>query len=71
MQSIEHINLDDYYHVDPNQHYNVRHEIIQQAKITHMPNKLEKFNKYKHKLSSWITKGIIRSIEIIYTKNIK
>ncbi len=63
IQSIEYVNLDDDYHVDPNQNYKILHEIIPQPKIKHMPDKLEKFNKYKHKLSPWITKGIIRSIQ--------
>ena len=29
----------------------------------HFPNKRVKVNKYKHKLSSWITSGLIKSIE--------
>ena len=29
----------------------------------HFPEKREKFNKYKHKISNWITSGIIKSIE--------
>ncbi len=46
--------------MDPNINYNVLHEIIQQAKIK--PEKL-KFNKYNHKMSPWITKGILQSIK--------
>ncbi len=49
--------------MDPNINYNVLHEIIQQAKIKHMPEKRVKFNKYNHKMSPWITKGILRSIK--------
>ncbi len=39
-----------------------------------MPDKLEKFNKYKHKILVWITKGNIRSIQYrdtLYKKDIK
>ncbi len=28
----------------------------------HMPSKLVKYRKYKHKKSKWITQGIIKSI---------
>ncbi len=63
LNSLEHINLINDYHIDPNQNYNVLHKIIQQAKIKHIPDKLLKFNKSKPKMSPWITKGIIRSIQ--------
>ncbi len=62
LNSLEHINLINNYHIDPNQNYNVLHKIIQRAKIKHIPDKLVKFNKSKHKMSPWITKGIVRSI---------
>ncbi len=45
--------------MDPNINYNVLHEIIQQAKIKHMSEKLAKFNKYNHKMFPWNTKGIL------------
>ncbi len=38
-------------------------EIIQQAKVKHMPEKLVKFNKYNHKMSPLITRGILRFIK--------
>ncbi len=47
---------------DSNLNYNTLHEIIQQAKLKYMPIKLVKFNKYKHKISPWITRGILQSI---------
>ncbi len=43
--------------------YNTLHEIIQQANLKHMHIKLIKFNKYKHKISPWITIGILLSIQ--------
>ncbi len=39
------------------------HDAIQYAKTKHMPQKIVKFNKYKHKKSKWITYGIIKSIQ--------
>ena len=35
---------------------------ILRAKNKHMPCKLVKFNKYKHKNSTWITQGLLKSI---------
>ncbi len=39
------------------------HEIIQQAQIKYMPEKLVKFNKYNHKMTPWITKRLLWSIK--------
>ncbi len=39
------------------------HDVIQYAKTSHMPKKIVKFNKYKHKKSKWISHGIIKSIQ--------
>ena len=45
---------------------NLNHEMINddilRAKNKHMPCKLVKFNKYKHKKSAWITLGLLKSI---------
>ena len=38
------------------------HEEIMHAKNKYMPIKIMKFNKYKHKNLTWITKGLQRSI---------
>ena len=53
------MNLDN----DPNENYNKLEHIITTAKQKHMPSKLEKVKKYKHKLSPWITTAIIRSVK--------
>ena len=45
---------------DPNYNYDIIYEEITRAK--HMPNKLVKFNRYKHKKSAWITQGLLTSI---------
>ena len=47
---------------DPNKTYATIEKIIQDAKNRHMPTKTVKFNKYKHKMSNWITQGILNSI---------
>ena len=49
---------------DINANYDILHNAIKRAKNKHihMPCKLIKFNKYKHKKSKWITQGLLKSI---------
>ncbi len=47
---------------DPNTNYYILNTIIITATNKHIPEKIVKFNKHKHKKSNWITKGIIKSI---------
>ena len=47
---------------DPNVSYGMLRNEIQKCKNKHIPYKLVKYNKHKHKKSNWITQGIIRSI---------
>ena len=54
--------LDPNLTTNPNETYNIIHEAIETAKHEHMPSKLVKFNKYRHKKSNWITKGLLKSI---------
>ncbi len=49
--------------VNPNTTYQVLHNVIQVAKNKHMPCKLVKFDKYKHKKNKWIISRIIKSIQ--------
>ena len=49
---------------DINDNYEVFCKLLQSSKSEHMPIKSVKFNKYKHKKNKWISKGIIKSIEI-------
>ena len=42
--------------------YEMINDDILRAKNKHMPCKLVKFNKYKHKKSAWITQGLLKSI---------
>ena len=46
---------------DPNYNYDIIYEEITRAKTKHMPNKLVKFNRYKHNKSDWITQGLLTS----------
>ena len=47
---------------DTNNNYNIILDEINQAKNKYMMSKLVKFNKYKHKKSTWITQGLLASI---------
>ena len=49
-------------HTDPNINYGVI-EVLIDAKLKDVSRKRVKFNKFKHKKTEWITKGIIRSIQ--------
>ena len=47
---------------DTNCNYDIIYKEITRARTIHMPNKLVKFNIYKHKKSTWITHGLLTSI---------
>lgn len=47
---------------NPNTTYSNFNDIMQSLLDKHFPNKLVKYNKYKHKRSPWITRGILKSI---------
>ena len=49
---------------DPNINHNIIDESITRTINMFSKTKPAKFNKRKHKMSNWITKGIIRSINI-------
>ena len=63
---ISRLNLNPY--ADLNHNYNVLRECVTDLKNKHLPYKLVKFNKYKHKGSKWTTNGKIRSLK--YRDNI-
>ena len=48
---------------DPNSNYTILCNDILRSKNKHMSSKWVKFNKYKHKKSSWITQGLLKSIK--------
>ena len=47
---------------DPNANYNVLHDVLQDNISRNCSNKRVKFNGRKHKKTSWITIGLIKSI---------
>ena len=47
---------------DPNENYDKLIEIVFSAKAKHLPTKKKKFNRRKHRIQKWVTKGIIKSI---------
>ena len=47
---------------DPNENYDKFIEIVLSAKANHLPTLKKKFNRRKHRIQKWVTKGIIKSI---------
>lgn len=63
--------LDNSPNANPETNYDILNRIIQTGLDTYLPFKTTKYNKHKHKGSSWITMGIVRSIKFrdkLYTK---
>ena len=59
---------------DPNENYNLLEKIIIAARVKCFPVVRVKYNKYKHKLTPWITFGLLNSIkhrDKLYVKLIK
>ena len=48
---------------DPTENYNLLSTKLSEAKQLHMPDKTVKYRKHKHKKSTWITIGILKSIK--------
>ena len=48
---------------DPNENYNKLEYILTQGNDRFFPMRQKRFNKYKHKLNPWMTKGIMESIK--------
>ena len=48
---------------DPNSNYDILEDILCNLYDEHVPTKLVKFNKYRHKKFTWITAGILNSIK--------
>ena len=55
--------LDQDPYCDPNVNYDILHKHITDLKDKHLPFKLVKFNKYKHKGNKWITNGVLKSLK--------
>ena len=54
--------LDNNLHVNPNYSYSIINDNLTKAIDRHLPVKVVKYNKHKHKKTKWITQGIINSI---------
>ena len=48
---------------DPNLSYEAFEDFVIQTKDKHMPMKTVRFDKHKHKMTKWVTTGIIKSIK--------
>jgi hypothetical protein len=48
---------------DPNININIIANELKTAKEKHLPTKLVKFNKYRHKKNNWMTYGILKSMK--------
>lgn len=55
--------FDDRHMSDPDVNYQILDQIIKEAFQNHIPVKLVRFDRHKHKVSKWITKGILSSIK--------
>ena len=47
---------------DPNENYHILETEIINQRLKHLPTKIVKYKKHKHKKAGWSTHGIIRSI---------
>jgi len=54
--------FDENINIDPNDNYEILHNRIQLAYEKHIPVKYVKFKKHRHKISKWITGGLMSSI---------
>ena len=54
--------LNNHKDANPNDNYNILHNMLSDIGAKCMPTKKVKINKHKHKKSKWITQGIIISI---------
>ena len=61
--SVNDILFDENLISDPNENYNKLESILTQGSDRFFPMRQKRFNKYKHKLNPWITKGIMQSMK--------
>ena len=55
--------MDNDPYCNPNYNYDILHNHLIKLKNKHLPYRMVKFDKYKHKGNKWITHGILRSIK--------
>ena len=47
---------------NPQENYDIFIKLVSSAKNKHLPKKIVRFNKKKHKKAKWLTNGILKSI---------
>lgn len=57
------VKLDSTPYADPNQNYEILNQHLSHLKNKHLPIKIVKYHKHRHKKSKWITAGLIKSIK--------
>ena len=66
VHELEEPNIDEKLHTSndsrPDQNYNILLTLLATAKDKHLPTKVVKFNRKKHKKAKWMTNGILKSI---------
>ena len=55
-------NIDNRLCTDPNNSYDILYGILADARDHHLPTRRVRFDKQRHKISKWITSGILKSI---------
>ena len=55
--------INTYLVANPNDNYNKFHKLLTDLKEKHLPSKLVRFKRHKHKGNAWITNGLIASIK--------
>ena len=54
--------LDDTVDRDPNYNYEIVSTLLQNAKSKHIPKRIEKFNKRRHKKEKWMTDKLLAQV---------
>ena len=66
VHELEELNIYEKLHTSndsrPEENYNILLTLLATAKDKHLPTRVVKFNRKKHKMAKWMTKGILKSI---------
>ena len=78
MHELEELNIYEKLHTSvdsrPEENYGILLKLLSTAKDKHLPTKIVKFNRKKHKRAKWMTNGILKSINTkdkLYKKLVK
>ena len=47
---------------NPNNNYKILSAVIMESKANHLPKKIQRFNKYKHKKEKWMSSALLKSV---------